>query len=141
MMMFPGQASIKPQPRGVVLIVGSDRNPVGSVLCPLVSAVASGNGVMVKVSEHTPKCAQVVHLFVSNFLDNRFYQCIAAEKTPAETIAELPLDMICYTGEESRAKKVMLAASSNLVPVHLEIENLCPTVVDGSANLEMAAAK
>ena len=140
-MMFPGHASVKPQPRGVVLIIGSDRNPIGSVLCPLVSAVAAGNGALVKVSDNAPKCAHVVNLFVSNFLDSRFYQCIVADKMPAETISELPLDMICYTGEESRAKRILLAASSNLVTVHLELEDLCPTVVDGSANLVMAAAK
>lgn len=141
MMFFPGSTSIKPQPRGIVLIIGSDRNPVGSVLCPLVTAVASGNGVLIRPSEAASKCSHVLHQFVSNFLDNRFYHCITDKDATTEAISKLPFDFICFTGDEATAKKILLAASPNLVPVHLEIESLCPTVVDSSADIPMAAAK
>lgn len=141
MTFFPGKASIKPQARGIAFIIGSDRNPIGSVLCPLVNAVASGNLVIIKPSSSTPKCAEAIKLFVDHYLDNRFYHCLVLNSQSAEKIAQLPIDFICYTGEESMAKQICLAASNYLVPVHLEIESVCPTVIDGSANIENAAVK
>lgn len=141
MMFFPGKASIKPQARGICYIVGSDRNPIGSVLCPLVNAVASGNLVVIRPSPLAPKCAEAIKRFIDHYLDNRFYYCLSHLEIPAEKIADLPFDFICYTGEETLAKKISLAASANLVPVHLEIESICPTVIDGSANIENAAVK
>ena len=140
-MFFPGRASVKPQARGIVYIIGSNRNPIGSVLCPLVNAVASGNLVVVRPSSSAPKCAEAVKKFIDHYLDNRFYYCISHLEVPAEKVAELPFDYICYTGEQELAKKICLSASSHLVPVHLEIESVCPTVIDGSANIESAAAK
>lgn len=141
MMFFPGNTSIKCQPKGIVLIIGSDRNPVGSILCPLVTAVASGNGVIVRPTDSASKCAKALTSFFANFLDNRFYRCVAGPDPRVEELSSLAFDMICFTGEEEKAKKVLLAASSNLVPVHLELENTCPTVVDSSADVSMAAAK
>lgn len=141
MMFFPGKASIKPQARGICYIIGSDRNPIGSVLCPLVNAVASGNLAVIRPSSVAPKCAEALRRFVEHYLDNRFYYCVTHLDIPVEKIAELPFDFICYTGEEALAKKISFSASSQLVPIHLEIESLCPTVIDGSANIENAAVK
>ena len=117
MMFYPGTAEIKPQARGVVLIVGSDRNPVGSVLCPLVTAIAAGNGVIVKPSDIAPKCARVINTLISSFLDNKLYHCFQGTKSAPEKLAVFPFDMICMTGEESFAKKILLVASSNLTQI------------------------
>lgn len=140
MMFFPGDTVVKPQARGVVLIVGSDKNPVGTVLCPLVNAVATGNGVVIRPSETATKCAGVLQQFVSNFLDNRFYHCLGSGHNP-DVLAAQPFDFICFTGEEALAKKILLAASANLIPVHLELEYICPVIVDSSADIEVAATK
>ena len=76
MSYFPARAYVKPQPRGIVLISGSSRNPIASVLCPLVLAVAAGNGVVVLPDETYPNCFKAVEKYIKNYLDNRYYTCL-----------------------------------------------------------------
>lgn len=138
---YPGTARIQPQARGLVLIIGSEQNPIGSVLCPLVTAVAAGNAVIVLPALKCEKSAKVLKGFFLNYLDDRFYKCLSPEKTTPEEVAALQFDMICFTGSEEKAKAICRQASQHLTPVHLELESLCPTVVDGSANLKQACSK
>ncbi len=141
MTFFPGNAFIKPQRRGIVLIVGSDTNPIASILCPLALAVAAGNGVLVRPSSAHPKCAKVTHKFINDYLDNRFYHCFTEQSDSAEVIAKLPIDMICFSGDKQHAIKILRAASNNLVPVHLEIETLAPVIIDASIDLKIGIPK
>lgn len=141
MMFYPGNGKLKAQPRGIVLIVGSEKNPIGSILSPLINAVASGNSVMVRPSPKAPKSSEAICKFMDYYLDNRFYRCLMAPEVDVDTIATLSFDFICFTGDESTAKKILTSASQNLIPVHLELEKVCPTVVDGSADIENAAMK
>lgn len=73
---YPGRAFVKPQARGIVLISGSSRNPIASVLCPLILAVAAGNGVVILPFEAHLSCFKVIHKFVRDYLDNRYYTCL-----------------------------------------------------------------
>lgn len=132
---------MKAQPRGTVLIVASERNPVGSVLCPLVLAVAAGNGVVVHVPAKYPKIAKLLQVYFFNFLDNRYYQCCVAGESNVEKLASLPFDMLFFTGSSEEAKRVQRACSVNLVPSLLEIEASNPIIVDSKCNVSMAAAK
>ncbi|CAN0459220.1 unnamed protein product, partial [Laminaria digitata] len=61
----------------------------------------------------------------------------------AETTALLAqkVDTIMYTGGGEVAKIVMAAAAKNLTPVVLELGGKCPTYVDESANIEIAARR
>ncbi len=141
MAFYPGAGHIRPQARGLVLIIGSDQNPIGSVLCPLVTAVAAGNSVVVLPASKSEKSANVLRTFFLNYLDDRFYKCLSPEKTTVEEISALQFDMICFSGNEETAKAVCRQASQHLTPVHLELESLCPTVVDSSADLKQACSK
>lgn len=123
------------------MIIGSAKNPIASVLCPLVMAVAAGNGVLARPSDVLPRCAKVVQTFINSFLDNRFYHCFLGTKLSPERLSQLPLDMICFSGSEDEAKSILAIASQNLIPVHLEIEKPIVTIVDASADITLAATK
>lgn len=141
MAFYPGSAHVQPQARGLVLIVGSELNPIGSVLCPLVGAVAAGNGVIVLPAQKCEKSSKVLRTFFLNYLDDRFYKCLVPDKTSVEEVAAMRFDMICFSGNEETAKAVCKQASQHLTPVHLELESACPTVVDSSADLKQACSK
>jgi acyl-CoA reductase-like NAD-dependent aldehyde dehydrogenase len=125
----------------VVLIIGSEQNPIGSILCPLVGAVAAGNAVIVLPALKCVKSAKILRTFFVNYLDDRFYKCLIPEKISIEEVAALQFDMICFSGNEETAKVICKQASQHLTPVHLELESSCPTVVDSSANLKQACSK
>jgi aldehyde dehydrogenase (NAD+) len=142
MAFYPGTSSVKPQPRGTVLIIGSERNPFGSVLCPLVSALSAGNAVAILPSPSTPRCNELLKQYLDTYLDNRIYHCFGAdEKATIDIVGQEPFDSICYTGPEMMAKQVLKLASTHLSPVLLEVEAPVVFVVHSNANLQLASAK
>ena len=53
LMAQPGKSYIKPEPKGVVLIIAPWNYPMSMVMAPLVGAVAAGNCAIMKPSEIT----------------------------------------------------------------------------------------
>lgn len=141
MTMFPGSACISPQARGIVLILGSDSSPLGSVLNPLVGAVVASNSVVIKPSEKFPKSYQALRYLISEHLDLRFYYCCDMGQFSRQELVSLPFDLLHFTGKEDQAKEVSKWASSNLIPLVLEIERPSLYIVDSSASIKKAAKK
>ena len=57
------------EPKGVVLIISPWNFPVNLTLGPLVAAVAAGNCVMVKPSEHTPHTSAAMKSIIEDVFD------------------------------------------------------------------------
>ena len=140
MMFFPGCASVKPQGRGVVLILGCEKNPIGSILCPIVGALAAGNAIVARVPPSRPKCEKVLTAFFKHFMDDRYSVVLPAGSASVTTLSGLAFDAVCFTGGEDEAKEVSKAASANLCPLLLNLDRGAFLVVDSTANLEAAAA-
>ncbi|MGC8204128.1 aldehyde dehydrogenase family protein, partial [Aliiroseovarius sp. PTFE2010] len=58
--VFGTKARVRPEAKGVCLIIAPWNYPVNLSLGPLVSAIAAGNSAIIKPSEMTPNAAQVV---------------------------------------------------------------------------------
>ena len=56
----PARGEIRQQPLGVVGIVAPWNYPIQLALIPLADAIAAGNHVLVKPSEHTPRTAEML---------------------------------------------------------------------------------
>ena len=61
---------VKPDPYGVVLIIGAWNYPVNLLLNPVCGAVAAGNCVIMKPSELAPATAKIMEDLVPKYLDN-----------------------------------------------------------------------
>ena len=57
---------VKAEPKGRVLIISPWNYPVMLTLKPLIGAIAAGNSVVVKPSEHTPTVAQVIKKLIES---------------------------------------------------------------------------
>src|SRR5690606_31637455 len=55
---LPARAEVRAMPLGVVGVMGAWNYPVNLCLVPLVAAIAAGNHVLLKPSEHTPRVTQ-----------------------------------------------------------------------------------
>merc|ERR1712032_1590358 len=73
LLMFPGSMSIKQEPLGVVLVMGSWNYPF-STMGSVVSAIAAGNAVIMKPSEHSVHCSNAFQKLMDTYLDLRFYK-------------------------------------------------------------------
>ncbi|MDR2272803.1 MAG: aldehyde dehydrogenase family protein [Sphingobacterium sp.] len=135
------KSSIVYQPRGAVLIISPWNYPFQLTMSPLVSALAAGNCIVLKPSEHSPYTTAVMCKMISESFEDKEVACIAGEKSTAETLLKLPFDHVFFTGSSAVGKQIMKAAAAHLASVTLELGGKSPVIVDETADLEEAANK
>jgi len=136
---WPARAVLEPVPKGVVGILAPWNYPVQLALGPVVDALAAGNRVAVKPSEHAPRCAEMIATVLDAALGPEMARCVLGDAAVAAEFAAQPWDHLVFTGGIATGRKVALAAAANLVPVTLELGGKCPVVVLPGARLDHAA--
>ncbi len=133
---LPAVARVVYQPLGVVGIIVPFNYPVNLCMVPLVAALAAGNRVMVKMSEHTPRTAALVQdMLRKGFVEDQV-AVVTGEAEIAAAFASLPFDHLLFTGSTPIGKLVMRAAAENLTPVTLELGGKSPAIIADDIPLE-----
>jgi aldehyde dehydrogenase (NAD+) len=138
---LPGRARIHRDPLGVVLIIGPWNYPVQLVLAPLVGALAGGNAAVLKPSEVAAHSSHALARLVARHLDPDAVAVVEGGVPETTALLEERFDHIFYTGNGTVGRVVMAAAAKHLTPVTLELGGKSPTIVDRSANLDVAARR
>ena len=141
-MGFLGSKSyIKYQPLGTIGVISPWNFPVNLVLAPLAGIFAAGNRTMIKPSELTPATSEVTKKMFEAYFDKSEAAVFTGDAEVGAAFSALPFDHLLFTGGTQIGKKVMKAASENLVPVTLELGGKSPVIVDEDANLSEVAKK
>ena len=138
---WPARAQIRPVPLGVVGVIAPWNYPVNLALIPLATAIAAGNHVYLKPSEHTPR--------TSVFLRDLLAEVFPADRVAVATggaevgaaFAALPFDHLVFTGSTAVGRKVMAAAAPHLTPLTLELGGKSPVLVCDDYPIAKAAAR
>lgn len=138
---LPARAEVRFQPVGVVGIIAPWNYPVNLALAPLISALAAGNRVMLKPSEHTPRTAELLCSFLSGLFPEDRVACILGGADVAADFSALPFDHLFFTGSTEVGRKVMTAAAQNLTPVTLELGGKSPAIIAPGYSLTTAAER
>ncbi|MES3041446.1 MAG: aldehyde dehydrogenase family protein [Pseudomonadota bacterium] len=138
-MMIGTKGYMQYEPKGRCLIVSPWNYPVNLSLGPLVSAIAAGNTAIIKPSEMTPHAAAIISKIVREVFDPSEVTVIEGDAPVAQALLELPFDHIFFTGSPAIGKVVMAAAAKHLTSVTLELGGKSPTIVDETADIELAA--
>ena len=139
--MLGTSSHVLPEPKGQVLIIAPWNFPVILTLRPLVSAIAAGNRVMLKPSEHTPETSKVIASIVETaFTPEEAYVVLGGPEV-SQALTSLPFQHVCFTGGTNIGRKVMKAAAQHLASVTLELGGKSPAVVDATANLVDASRR
>lgn len=138
--LWPAKAELRFVPLGVVGIISPWNYPVNLALAPLVAAIAAGNHVFLKPSEHTPNTSEFLRKLIADvFPEDRTTVAIGGTELSA-AFSTLPFDHLFFTGSTAVGRKIMKAAAENLAPVTLELGGKSPAIVGESTNLKRAAA-
>ncbi|HEV7307296.1 coniferyl aldehyde dehydrogenase [Ensifer sp.] len=139
--LWPAKAEIRFVPLGVVGIISPWNYPVNLALAPLAAAIAAGNHVFLKPSEHTPRTAEFLRsLLAEVFAETRVAVALGGAELSA-AFSSLPFDHLFFTGSTAVGRKVMAAAAQNLTPVTLELGGKSPAIIGETADLGPAAAR
>ena len=139
--LFGFSHKIKYQPKGVVLIIAPWNFPVNLSLMPVVSAIAAGNAIIIKPSEHTPHSSAILDEIISDIYPEDEVSLLQGGIPETTYLLKKPFNHIFFTGAPAIGKIVMKAASEHLASVSLELGGKSPTIVDASANIKSAAKR
>ncbi|KIA93681.1 MULTISPECIES: aldehyde dehydrogenase [unclassified Flavobacterium] len=138
---FPSTDYIYKEPYGKVLILAPWNYPFQLALCPLISAVAAGNKVILKPSELTPKTAEIITEIIQKTFHINHVEVVQGGVDVSQKLLEKRWDYIFFTGSVAVGKIVAKAAAEHLTPVTLELGGKNPCIIDETANLKLAAKR
>ena len=127
--------------KGVCLIMSPWNFPFNLTFGPLVSAIAAGNAVIIKPSEMTPQSSALMAKIIAEVFEEDEVALIEGGVEVSTALLKLPFNHIFFTGSPQVGKIVMTAAAKNLASVTLELGGKSPTLIDKTANIDMAAKK
>lgn len=134
---IPARCRVYAEPLGVVLIIAPWNYPLLLALSPLISALAAGNAVVLKLSQQTPKVSALLKKLLSGSFDSTLLTVVDSRTS----LLTVRYDYIFFTGSSEVGKQVMAAAAEYLTPVTLELGGKSPAIVDQSADLALAAKR
>jgi aldehyde dehydrogenase (NAD+) len=138
---FPSTDYIYKEPYGRVLVISPWNYPFQLALCPLISAVAAGNRVVLKPSELTPHTSAVIAKIIQKTFHVNHVEVVEGGLDVSTQLLSQRWDYIFFTGSIAVGKIVAKAAAENLTPVTLELGGKNPCIIDESADLKLAAKR
>ncbi len=139
--VMPAKSTVEMMPYGVSLIIGPWNYPFQLLLAPLVSALAAGNCVVIKPSEHAPATADLIDEIIAKNFDREIVAVVTGGAEVSQALLKEKWDKIFFTGGTEIGRKVMEAAAKHLTPVTLELGGKCPCIVAKDAKLDVAARR
>ncbi|KAF1717292.1 coniferyl aldehyde dehydrogenase [Pseudoxanthomonas wuyuanensis] len=138
---WPARAEVRAEPVGVIGVISPWNYPVNLALIPLATAIAAGNHVYLKPSEHTPRTTGFLRSLLAEVFPDERVAVAAGGADIAGAFAALPFDHLVFTGSTAVGRKVMAAAAPNLTPLTLELGGKSPAIVCDDYPLEQAASR
>jgi len=130
------------RPLGVVGIITPWNAPVNLALGPLVSALYTGNTVVLKPSPYTPLATLKVGEILREVFPAGVVNILAGgDELGAAMTAHPHIDKISFTGSVATGKKVLASAAATLKRVTLELGGNDPAIVLDDVDAKAVAKK
>jgi len=129
------------EPYGVIGIIAPWNYPFSIPAVETLSALVTGNAVVLKPSELTPLVAlKLQRLLLDAGLPPDLMQVVVGEGPVGAALTESAIDKLIFTGSVATGKRVAELTARRLLPVVLELGGKDPMIVLDDADLEIAAS-
>ena len=131
---------ISREPVGVVLTIAPWNYPLLTAVNSIVPALLAGNTVILKHSDQTPLCAELIHqAFVQAGAPEGVFQYLHVDhERVRRLIRSNEIGFVCFTGSVSGGRIVEEAAAGRFIGVGLELGGNDPAYVRSDAKLDHA---
>ena len=126
-------------PHGVVAAITPWNFPVGMPLQILGPALAAGNTVVFKPSEHVPLTGRVIAEIVQACVPEDVLVLVEGAGETGAALVAADIDMVGFVGSRETGKRIMESAAQGLKRLVLELGGKDPLVVFADADLDAAA--
>ncbi|GAA1586245.1 aldehyde dehydrogenase family protein [Actinoplanes couchii] len=133
-------ATLEYLPLGVVGVIGPWNYPVYTPLGSVSYALAAGNAVVFKPSEHTPETgAWLATAWIEAVPEAPVLQAVLGDGSVGAALVWSGVDKIAFTGSAATARKVMATCAETLTPLVVEGGGKDAMIVAADADLDAAA--
>ena len=141
LLSFPSSDYVYSEPYGKILIISPWNYPFQLAILPTMSAVAAGNTVVLKPSEHAPHTSKLIKDIIEKVFEKSHVLVIEGAAETASKLLEYRWDYIFFTGSVRIGKIVAAAAAKTLTPITLELGGKNPCIIDDTIDLKLAARR
>jgi succinate-semialdehyde dehydrogenase/glutarate-semialdehyde dehydrogenase len=127
------------EPIGVVGAITPWNFPVGMPIELIIPALAVGNTVVFKPSEHVPLVGEEIFKCFSKELPDHVLNLLQGKGNVGAQLVSSDIDMVAFVGSQRAGIDIMYRASKSLKRLILELGGKDPMLVFADADLEMAA--
>ncbi|MET1077815.1 MAG: gamma-aminobutyraldehyde dehydrogenase [Pseudomonas sp.] len=136
---LPGYTSmVRRDPIGVVASIAPWNYPLMMAAWKIAPALAAGNTLVFKPSEHTPLSILALAPVLAELLPPGVINilCGGGEGVGSHLVAHPKVRMVSLTGDIVTGQKILQAASKTLKRTHLELGGKAPVIVCNDADLQ-----
>ena len=140
-----GQLSF--EPLGVIGIIAPWNYPLSIPAADAFAALATGNAVVLKPSELTPRTALELERILAAALEAeglsaqpRPFQVVTGLGLTGQALVASDIDKLIFTGSVATGRRVATAAAARLLPVILELGSADAMIVLDDADLDVATS-
>lgn len=128
-------------PFGVVAVVSPWNYPFFFPAMHCMTALIAGNAVILKPSEHTPACAEILaKLLHEAGVPRDIFQLLPGDGRTGAVLVASDVDKVFFTGSESTGRRIAEACAPRFVPVSLELGGSDAAIVLDDAILDVTAS-
>jgi coniferyl-aldehyde dehydrogenase len=124
-----GRAYVQPQPKGVIGNIVPWNFPFDLSVGPLIEMLAAGNRVVIKPSEYTPACGELLRDMIRTTFERDRVDVVVGGLELARAFNRVRWDHLLYTGSPAIGREIAKVAAEQLVPVTLELGGKCPAIL------------
>jgi acyl-CoA reductase-like NAD-dependent aldehyde dehydrogenase len=140
-MTFPKKrAYVDLVPRGVVGVIAPWNFPVAGLYHSTIPAILSGNAVVLKPSEHTPKTSAWYAARLADVLPEGVIEVVQGGGRIGEALIDAGIDACVFTGSPDTGKKVRTRCAERGVVVNLEMGGKDPAIILADCDMTRTVA-
>jgi len=133
------RVTVRWRPLGVVAVIGPWNYPVATPNNLVLSALLTGNAVVLKPSEFTPRTGATYHALLAAHLPAGLFGLVQGTGRVGARLVAGAVDMIAFTGSIVAGQAIMREAAGGMKRLVLELGGKDPMIVLPGADLEAAA--
>jgi acyl-CoA reductase-like NAD-dependent aldehyde dehydrogenase len=129
------------EPYGVIGIISPWNYPFSLPSIQTLTALVTGNAVVLKPSEFTPfSSLELQRLLRHAGLDHDLMQVVTGEGAAGSALLQANIGKMVFTGSVATGRKVAQSAAAKLLPVVLELGGKDPMIVLEDADVNVASS-
>jgi acyl-CoA reductase-like NAD-dependent aldehyde dehydrogenase len=141
MLDWPGKkVVVEAVPRGVIGIIAPWNYPLANFFKHFFPAVLSGNAVVLKPSEHTPRTGAWFAKLCGEVFPPGLVQIVQGDGAVGEALIDAGIDAVTFTGSVPTGRKVAARAGERLIPCSVELGGKDAAIVLADCDLDRTVA-